>query len=200
MNKAYAQGERPQAGMRNAISQAQTGRYTRTAMLLHWLVTLFLLVLIGLGWYMVEIPRGTPDRGYFFNLHKSIGVTAAVFIAVRIAWRATHTPPALPASIPEWQRRAARLTHGLLYACIVVMPLSGFTASNFTQYGVKYFGMPLPILGWEDKEIYTVFNTIHVYTSYLLVTLIALHVAAAFKHLLSDRNRVFQSMLPGGRE
>ena len=187
-------------GKRDTQAQPSPDRYSGTAMLLHWMVALFLLVLIGLGWYMVGIPRGTPERAYFYNLHKSIGVTAALLIALRILWRITHPPPALPATMPQWQQRAARLTHFLLYVCIIVMPLSGFIASNFTKFGVTYFGVPLPILGWEDRAIYGVFNSIHVFTSYLLVALIALHVLAALKHLAVDHDLVFQRMWPGRRE
>ncbi len=187
-------------GKRDAQEQPSSGRYSGIAMLLHWTVALFLLVLIGLGWYMVDIPRGTPERAYFYNLHKSIGVTAALLIAIRIIWRIAHPPSALPASMPQWQQLAARLNHFLLYACIIVMPLSGFIASNFTRFGVTYFGVPLPILGWEDRAIYGVFNSIHVYTSYLLVALIALHVLAALKHLVVDKDRVFHRMWPGRRE
>lgn len=171
-------------------------RYTNTAILLHWLLAALIFTLVGLGWYMVDIPRGTPERAVFYNLHKSIGVTAALFIALRIGWRATHPAPPLPSTLAAWERLGAEAAHRLLYACMVIMPLAGFTASNFTKYGVKFFGYPLPILGWEDEEVYRVFNGIHVYTSYVFVTLIALHVGAALKHLLADRDGVFQRMLP----
>lgn len=172
-------------------------RYTGTAILLHWVIALCVFVLVGLGWYMVDIPKNTPERAYFYNLHKSIGLTTFAIIVVRMAWRLTHVPPKLPGTMQAWEVTAATWGHRLLYVCLVVMPLSGYIASNFTKFGLKYFGIPLPPWGPEDKALYGIFNGIHVATSYLLVTLIALHVMSAFKHLVVDRDGVFRRMLPG---
>lgn len=172
-------------------------RYGLPAVALHWVLVLLIIVLYGLGWYMVGIPKGTPPVAYYYNLHKSIGVAAALPIVLLVWWRVTHVPPPLPGTLPGWQLRAAHINHLLFYVCLVVLALSGFIESNFTKFGVKFFGYPLPILGWEDKTLYRVFNRIHVYTSYLFAALIAIHVAAALKHLLVNRDQVFQRMLPG---
>jgi cytochrome b561 len=174
-------------------------RYAPSAIALHWLLAALVFALYGLGWYMVEIPKGTPPVAWFYNLHKSIGVVAAVLIVWLICWRVTHLVPPLPASMPRWKVKAAKTNHLLFYVCLVVMTLSGFIESNFTKYGIKFFGYQLPILGWEDKTIYYLFNRIHVYTSYLFVALIAVHIAAAFQHLLLVKDGVFQRMLPSKR-
>lgn len=172
-------------------------RYGLTAVTLHWVLVLLIFILYGLGWYMVSIPKGTPPVAYYYNLHKSIGVAAALPIALLIWWRIAHVPPPLPGTLPEWQLRAAHINHLLFYVCLIVLVLSGFIESNFTKFGVKFFGYPLPILGWEDKALYRIFNRIHVYTSYFFAALTAIHVAAALKHLLVNRDQVFQRMLPG---
>lgn len=171
---------------------AQT--YTRTAVALHWVLVLLVFALYGLGWYMVGIPKGTPPVAYFYNLHKSLGIVAVLPIVLLIWWRATHMPPPLPRSLPAWQVRAAHIDHLLFYICLVVLVVSGFIESNFTKFGIKFFGYPLPILGWEDKSIYRIFNRIHVYTSYFFAALIAIHTAAALKHWLIDRDDVLQRM------
>ena len=179
------------------MNTSANSRYTGTAILLHWLIAIFVFAQIGFGWFMVDIPKNTPERSYFYNLHKSIGLTALFFILVRVWWRFTHVPPRLPGSLAKWEILAATWSHRLLYACLLVMPLSGYIASNFTKFGVKYFGIELPPWGPADKTLYGIFNNIHVVTSYILVTLIALHVLAAFKHLLVDKDAVFRRMLPG---
>ena len=172
-------------------------RYAPTAIALHWIIVALVFVLYAMGWYMVGIPKGTPPVAYYYNLHKSIGLVAVLPIVLLLVWRATHVPPPLPGSLPAWEARAAHVNHVLFYVCLVVLVLSGFIESNFTKFGIKFFGYPLPRLGWEDKSIYLIFNRIHVYTSYVFAALMALHIAAAFKHLLTDRNGVFQRMLPG---
>lgn len=174
-------------------------RYALSAIALHWLLVVLVFVLYGLGWYMVGIPKGTPPVSYFYNLHKSIGLVAAVPIVWLICWRVTHLVPPLPASMPRWRVKASKANHLLFYVCLVVMTLSGFIESNFTKYGIKFFGYQLPVLGWEDKTIYYLFNRIHVYTSYLFTALIAVHIMAALEHLLLEKDGVFQRMLPSKR-
>jgi len=172
-------------------------RYAPTAIALHWIVVALVFALYALGWYMVGIPKGTPPVAYYYNLHKSIGIVAAVPIVLLLFWRATHVPPPFPAALPAWEARAAHVSHVLFYVCLVVLIASGFIESNFTKFGIRFFGYSLPRLGSEDKTLYQIFNRIHVYCSYLFIALIAIHVVAAFKHLLVDGNGVFQRMLPG---
>jgi cytochrome b561 len=92
----------------------------------------------------------------------------------------------------------ARINHFLLYACLVAMPAVGFLASNFTKYGVKYFGFQIGPFFAEDLAMRDTLQTVHQLLSWLLGVLVILHVAAAVKHLLIDRDGVFQRMLPSG--
>ncbi len=168
-------------------------------MALHWLVALAVAGQIGLGWFLDEVPRGTPDRTLWINLHKSTGIVLGILILLRLAWRITHKPPPLPLTMPRWERLAASTNHALLYVCLVGMPLAGYIASNHSRFGIRFFGIPLAPWGRDDRAIYSVFNGLHEVLSWLLVALIALHLAAALKHALIDRDGVLQRMLPGKR-
>ena len=171
-------------------------RYSLTAMVLHWVIALAVLAQIGFGWYLQTVPRLTPERTVFVNLHKSTGLVIGVLILARLAWRFTHTPPPLPVSMPAWERRAAAASHALLYACMLIMPLAGYTASNFSKFGVKLFNaVLLPPWGVDDRAVYGFFNGVHVATSYVFVALIAIHVAAALRHLFFPRHGIFRRML-----
>jgi cytochrome b561 len=173
-----------------------TDRYGRVAVGLHWLIAVLILGQIAFGWFLEEIPRGTPMRGFYVNLHKSTGLTIALLIVFRVGWRLAHRPPQLPSFVPAWERVASGVTHLALYTCMLVMPLSGYIASNFSKYGVKLFNViVLPPWGIDDKGIYAVFNTTHVATSYVFVGLIALHVIAAIRHAFRG-DGVFARMLP----
>ena len=173
----------------------QSETYTRTARVLHWLIAVFVFVQISLGVWMIGIPKAPPGiRAYWFNVHKSIGITLGVFILVRLLWRLTHRAPPLPPSVPPWQRIAAKTSHVLLYACMVVMPLSGYLGSSFTQYPIKYFGYTLPHWGWDAPALKELCSQVHLVTVTIFITLIAIHIAAALKHLLINRDGVFQRM------
>lgn len=172
-------------------------RYTRTAMLLHWVVAVLLLGQFAFGWYLESIPRGIPARGYFVNLHKSTGLLIGLVILVRIGWRLAHSPPPLSVSIVRWQRQAAAASHYLLYVLMLVMPVSGYLASNFSKFGVNFFNsVKLAPWGSDDKLLYAVFNQTHIVSSWLLLTLVLVHVLAALQHLLLKHDAVFSRMLP----
>ena len=171
-------------------------RYTGVAIALHWLIAALIVGQIAFGWYLQSVPRKTPDRTIYVNLHKSTGLTIALLILVRLAWRLTHKAPPLPDTMPAWERKAARASHFALYACMLIMPSAGYLASNFSKFGVNFFNaVLLPPWGIDDRRIYAMFNTTHVVTSYVFVALIGLHVAAALRHLYL-RDGVFPRIWP----
>jgi cytochrome b561 len=129
------------------------------------------------------------------NLHKSTGILIGLVILLRLYWRMTHRPPALP-PMPSWERVAAKWSHVMLYVCMVVMPASGYIASNFSKYGVNFFNsIKLAPWGMEDATVYAFFNKTHLVTSWLFAGLITLHVLAALRHLAA-KDGVFNRMWP----
>lgn len=169
-------------------------RYTRTAIVLHWVVAAALLAQIPFGWYLENIPRGTPARAWYVNLHKSIGLTLGLVIVFRLLWRWWHRPPMLPDWLSSFERAGAQITHRALYLCMVLMPLTGYIASNFSKWGVKYFNViALPPWGVDDSQVYAFFNGAHRVTSYLFVALIVIHVLGAVRHALV-RDGILQRM------
>jgi cytochrome b561 len=174
-------------------------RYTRTAIALHWLIALVILVQIPFGWALEEIPTGTPARGWYVNLHKSVGITLGAVIVVLACWRWFHPPPALPEWMPRWERLGASAIHAGLYACMLIMPLTGYLASNFSKWGVKYFNtILLPPWGIDDERIYAFFNGAHVMTSYIFLALILAHAASAVRHA-RRHDGILQRMWPTRR-
>lgn len=172
-------------------------RYTRTAIALHWLVALLLLGQFVLGWYLNGIERGVPARGYFVNLHKSTGLLIGLLIVLRLGWRLAHTPPPLPDSMPRWQRQAASSMHFLLYFFMLLMPLAGYVASNFSKYGINFFNtFKFAPWGPENKQLYAFFNQLHGISSWILLVLVLVHVLAALKHAVVDRDTLVYRMLP----
>ena len=175
----------------------ESPRYTRVAIFLHWLIGVALLGQIAFGLLLDDIaPSGTPARAAAINLHKSCGIVLGALILLRLAWRLGHQPPPWPRAMTSTKKSAALLGHRALYACMIVLPLSGYVASNFSKYGVKFFGIALAPWGPQSQELYKVFNGVHVVTAWLFCALIAGHIAIAAKHALIDRDGVFSRMLP----
>jgi cytochrome b561 len=171
-------------------------RYSKVAIFLHWTLVILLFGQIGFGWFLGDVPRGSPERTVYVNLHKSTGMLIGLVILLRVYWRMTHRAPPPPASMPLWERVGSKWSHMLLYVCMVVMPASGYIASNFSKYGVNFFNsIKLAPWGAESAAVYAAFNTTHLVTSWLFVGLITLHVLAALRHLAA-RDGVFNRMWP----
>jgi cytochrome b561 len=178
-------------------SSDPAGRYTTTAAVLHWVIAAVVLGMIAFGWWMQEIPKNpVGPRANAFNLHKSIGLTVLLLMLVRTLWRATHPPPPLP--LPAWEARAARTVHVLLYVCLFVQPLTGYLGSVYSGYPVRFFGLVLPAWAPKVDGIKDAMSVAHLVNSCILVTALVLHVAAALKHALIDRDGVFRRMWPWG--
>src|SRR3954470_5940615 len=116
-------------------------RYTKTAMLLHWLIALLIISAFFLGLTMVAIPGFSPTKLKYFSWHKWLGVTVLALVAVRLLWRLTHAAPALPMSIPAWQVKVSALLHGLLYVLMIAIPVSGYFYSLAAGVPVTYLGV-----------------------------------------------------------
>jgi cytochrome b561 len=162
-----------------AASGPAAARYGRAAIALHWLSAVLILGMLCLGFWMVGIPRNTPARGFTYNLHKSFGILIGVLVVARLLWRMRHPAPRLPLAMPRWQAAAAKVSHTLVYACMVLQPLTGYLGSSFNKYGVQVFGVALPQWGWEDKALREAFTGVHGWLAITLSLLIAVHVLAA---------------------
>lgn len=163
-------------------ARAPVASYSRAAVFVHWLLAVALFVQVVLGWWMLGLPKLPHGlRAGWFNTHKSIGLSIAAIAFVRIVWR-TLRPRTECASIPDWQRHAARVNHALLYLCMLALPLSGLAGSNFTVHPVLYFGMRLP--GWNHDwpAAKHLMSSIHLAAAWVLMTLAAVHVLAAAWH------------------
>jgi cytochrome b561 len=169
-------------------------RYTRVAVALHWLLALALIGQFGLGLWMEEIPKDPPGvRAYWFNLHKSIGLLIVLFVLWRMGWRVAHAVPPLN-NTPAWQVKIAKLTHGLMYLLMLLIPVTGFLGSSFSQYPVKFFGMVLPRL-WEPQAAYKeVLSEVHEATALLLAGLVVLHLLAVVWHTVVKKDALLNRM------
>lgn len=197
------------------MDQAAT-RYTKTAKILHWLIAIAIFGMFALGWYMSELPKEGPKqmaydlfdwgiytwtlseeaspRTFYFNLHKSIGITILALIIVRIFWRITHKAPAMLASYKAWETKLATGVHRLLYVLMVALPLSGFVMAVSSKYGVKWFGLEL-VGGLDNTPLREVFKDVHEILGLVILLVIILHILGALKHKFIDKDETLDRML-----
>ncbi len=192
-----------------------SSRYTKLAVILHWLIALVVIAMFALGWYMTELPKEAAKqtafdlfdlgvytwhlaeevspRNFYFNLHKSIGVTLLALIGLRVLWRITHRPPAMLASYKAWEKKLATGTHHLLYLLMVAMPVSGLIMAMSGKYGVKWFGIDI-IAGLDNSTLRDIFKEAHEIIGAIFLIAIILHILGALKHKWIDKDGTMKRM------
>ena len=185
----------------NNASRTAAARYSGIAIVLHWLLALLLTGLFALGLYMADLPF-SPQRVKLYNWHKWAGVVVLTLSFLRLLWRLTHRPPALPATVaaamPPWQHWAHHGTHYALYGLFFAVPLIGWAYSSAAGFPIVVFGvLPLPDFVPVDKALAELIKPWHKYAAFAMAALVLLHVAAALKHQLIDRDGLMARMLPG---
>lgn len=172
-------------------------RYTKTAMLLHWLVAILIIAAFFLGLTMVDIKGITPTKLKYYSWHKWLGVTVLLLAVLRALWRATHQPPAHPASMPVWQAKAADAVHYLLYFLIFAVPISGYLYTTAAGVPVVYLGLwQIPALFEGTPELKAALKPVHYWLTMGMAALVLAHAGAALKHQFIDRDGVLKRMLP----
>ncbi len=167
--------------------------YGRVAIILHWVMAILLAGMAGLGWYMLA-NEDEPGMQWYFDLHRSIGMVIALLIVIRVLWRLAHRPQALPASVPAWQARLAAGAQVLLYLLITAMVVTGYLGASYTRSGVSIFGWPTPHWAVPNREWAHQLFDIHSALIWVLVAVVSVHALGALKHLLMDKDGVFQRM------
>lgn len=192
-----------------------SNRYTKTAVVLHWLIAIAIFGMFALGWYMSELPKEGPKqmafdlfdlgiytwqlseeatlRTFYFNLHKSIGVTLLALVIFRLIWRITHKPPALLTSYSAFERKLATSAHHLLYLLMIVLPVSGLLMTLYSKYGLKWFGIDF-LPGLDNKGLRDIFKESHEIIGVIILLVIIIHILGALKHKFVDKDTTMQRM------
>lgn len=171
-------------------------KYTLTAIALHWSMAIGLIGLFAFGLYMADLPL-SPEKLRYYSWHKWFGITLFMLAVVRLAWRITHRPPALPEHMGRGEQFVAHGGHDLIYLLMFSIPLSGWLMSSAKGFQTVLFGvLPIPDLLEKNKELGNLLQTLHWGLNMLLAAVVIGHVAAALKHHFIDKDDVLTRILP----
>lgn len=171
-------------------------RYHVSQRAMHWVMALMIILAIAIGLYCSYLGRGSAERQFLMDIHKSLGMTVLALMVIRIPLRGAYGQPASSVEAP-WSEKAASITvHTALYALMLVMPLSGYATSSLEGRTVPWFGLfNWPNLLHDDPSLGRAIGAIHEYSGYALIGLLAMHLAAVVWHRFVRRDEVLSRML-----
>ncbi|EZP33460.1 cytochrome b [Pseudomonas sp. RIT288] len=174
----------------------QPTHFVLLARLLHWLMALMIIAMLFIGAGMVTSVSQRHE--WLIHLHKPLGIAILLLVVVRLLVRFSTRQPPLPADLPGWQVMAAKASHVLLYALMLVLPVLGWAMISASGEPVMLSNtLQLPSILPADAQVFALLRKAHGYLAYLLFLTVLLHLAAALFHGWVRRDEVLDSMLRG---
>lgn len=180
-------------------------RYSPVGLAFHWGVAALVVFQLAWGWRTERLPAGY-EKVEAYVIHGHVGLLIFGLALLRIGWRLMVPGPLNDADKPGWQSKAAHLTHYTLYACLLLLPLSGWAMLSATAPELARaaagplpwprfpFGDLSPAQRWA-VELWS--QRVHFALVVLLIGLLPLHVGATAQHHVLHRHDVLEGMLPG---
>lgn len=192
----------------------RNSRYSAVAIVLHWLIAILVLSMIPMGWWMSDAiadPAQQATAYKAFQLHKSVGFTILGLTVIRLVWRISHRPPAMPMT-RAWERYLALGAHAVFYFLLLALPLTGWlyvstgwavATDQPLEVATSWFGLfTVPHLPVAEAAASVrrslAFEAMgaHSLMAWGVLVMAALHVGAALKHQFLDRDGIMEHMIP----
>ncbi|MGN6237940.1 cytochrome b [Dyella sp.] len=168
--------------------------FSLPARVLHWTMAVLILAMLFIGVGMVATV--SEKHQWLLAIHKPLGIAILLLAIARLVVRLRNPPPPLPADLPAPQKLAAHLSHWLLYALMIAMPLIGWAMLSAGGYPVMLTGsLRLPAILPENALAFAWLRTVHGVFAYLLFFTFLAHMGAALYHGLIRRDGVLRSMV-----
>jgi len=162
--------------------------YSRTAVIVHWLIAVSIFFLFVSSWWMLALPLPSDEfryREFPFQLHKNIGITLVVLLGLLLYVRFRHRPAAAP--MRGWMQRLAAVDHVILYLLILATCVSGYLSSSYSGWGTTlWWTIELPNWGYENEDLNILYSDIHLWTCWALLAVVAVHISGAVYHAFKN--------------
>jgi cytochrome b561 len=171
-------------------------RYGSLSIGIHWLMFLLFIAVYACIELRELYPKGSDPREMLKTWHFMLGMLIFVMVALRLAARLTGPTPGIKPEPPSWLQISAQLMHFSLYLLMIVMPLTGWLLLSASGKPVLFFGLELPTLIGENKDLAKSLKEVHEFVGTVGYYLIGLHAAAALYHHYIKHDNTLTRMLP----
>ena len=188
------------------VDVVQRDRYSVVAIAFHWAIAACIAIQLFLGWRMGDIEG--LGRSTLVRLHESVGIGVLVLTAGRLLWRWGNPPPPPHSSLTPFEHKVSHWVHMGFYFALFALPLTGWAMVSMEQAGgLQLFGAipwpSFPLLNLLPNAAQDTLadgsDTVHGWLVYLMLALLALHVAGALKHHFISRDPTIPRMVPGSK-
>lgn len=163
---------------------------------LHWTIFLLFVLEFFLMYRREYFPDGSPEKSLYMMLHKSFGICVLLLALLMIISRQIGTRPAMPATMSHFEILSAKAMHFVLYLVMLSQPITGIAMSFLAGYPVSFFKLfDLPNYLEKNEGLAKIFDTVHVWSSYAIIALVAMHAIAGLHHHFIRKDDVLRRML-----
>jgi len=164
--------------------------YTRSVVILHWLIALLVIAMIPLGKNLAALDPG-PDKLMLMRIHASVGIAILIFSLARLYLHFRRPRPAPGAEWATWTRISSTAAHWALMAITLLATISGLGA--FTGYGYLQLVQTSQWQPWPDGAAIPPLN-VHHFLVTAIIALVILHAAAACYHQFIRKDGLLKRM------
>ena len=140
---------------------------------------------------MVDLDFG-PERISVENIHIILGLSIFYLVIIRLINKILNPTPKLDSSIFKGQKFLAKLNHLLLYVSILLITVSGILKKLFNGETLVIFFKKININ--ENFELADQFYEVHIFSNYLLIGLIVVHILAVISHKLFFNDNILKKI------
>jgi len=165
-------------------------KWSVSSRLFHWISAILLLV----TWIMMLLYINF-DSSVYIGLHKAFGISLLFWMIARVINRVfTKAPPPVP--MPKWQLLMSKLSHFVLYALLIAMPLAGLMMSVYGGRPVDIFGLfEIPVFVTPDRSAARFYNDIHTDIIWpMIIAFTLIHIGAALYHQFVKKDNLISRM------
>lgn len=170
--------------------------YGLISKIIHWTIALLIILLIVLGWWMVDLGFYDPYYHKSLTWHKSLGLIVGFIVGLKLLWRLINKPPDPQASLTTFERAASKVAHKALFVAMLVLPLSGYLISTSQGAPIEVFTwFEFPALLTVADSIRDIVIVVHFYAAYATLGVVLIHASAAIKHQILDSKGTMKRMM-----
>ena len=172
------------------IDHENVQKWSASSRIFHWVSAVLLLVT-----WLLMLAYGYNESKVYIGLHKAFGMSVLFWMIARVINRLfTKAPPPLP--MPKIQVIVSQLTHFILYALLIAMPIAGLLMSVYGGRPVDMFGLfEIPVFVTPNRTAARFYNDVHADILWPMIIIFTLaHIGAAFFHQWIKKDKLIDRM------